>query len=738
MKENHMSLEKKKFSENDKSKILELVKKARRIQLADNYGSQIVSNGSAFDTEVCLSYFGALISIDESEWNSRLTDLSKKEGNINSALEILISNPEHRLKNELKPSDIFRASPPDQVSDDEIEKIKASLQSDCPDLKNKARSRLALTIKDAEPEQKKTLVELIKYVDLEPVKVNYEDLFLVGYSGDEELIDKFYDLLDRDLESCQENKKNDLWNHIYSASLGGFGDPSRNLKYLEEIFEGEDSEAICYIYGIIPKVANKQVDLETAQDWFRNNFVHWNKGGYHIDLLFEVLEEDFLPRKEVSLFMKEYLESCEGYRDRNIQIRKVITSESLEDHEKILLFNICFSKDSPTTHEPESFLYREDTDSNYIEKDLIIEYFSLIEKGDTFSPKEEELIEGCASRINELHHNFTSTSEVADKILEILYQREMDLSHLSSYVSEAKSLEDIHDCHNIDAGSDAITRKLSSKGSSGQTYLARHKYYGDESVIKIYEGDANHNEYERNRDLLRLQGGQEAYFVNVMGKQKVLVRGIQKPCLQMRFGGEDLRQFIRKKGPLSSHLASMYFATMMNGLYILKKEFGWDHNDIRPENIFVNEEGHMRLGDLGISGKLEGHYKNRRFGPPKNYDGESKDIFSAACVFYYMLTGKSLLFEREEIMGSLEHAEKSYAAKQEFYSDCEVSERFANKVSQLSETDQEVLYCALDREASYLDVLNKLGICGISDIFGSYDLYKIERYESLKKGNLKI
>lgn len=51
-------------------------------------------------------------------------------------------------------------------------------------------------------------------------------------------------------------------------------------------------------------------------------------------------------------------------------------------------------------------------------------------------------------------------------------------------------------------------------------------------------------------------------------------------------------------------LLTFYCSQTVKALYYLKERHGVIHRDVKPSNILIDEKGHIKLCDFGISGRL--------------------------------------------------------------------------------------------------------------------------------------
>lgn len=192
-------------------------------------------------------------------------------------------------------------------------------------------------------------------------------------------------------------------------------------------------------------------------------------------------------------------------------------------------------------------------------------------------------------------------------------------------------------------------------------------------------------ESETNVDALILTGavadreGARAYYRTVAESQAIEVRNWQKLAghdnlsvftgFQLEVREDDaigydfyllapyrtsLHKYMQENA--ITHLQALNLGIdLCNALGALRKA-GYIHQDLKPENIFVNENGEFTIGDLGIASledlqfaALPEHYSNC-YSAPELADimanlNDTIDIYSVGMILYHLFNGKHAPFE---------------------------------------------------------------------------------------------
>jgi serine/threonine protein kinase len=115
--------------------------------------------------------------------------------------------------------------------------------------------------------------------------------------------------------------------------------------------------------------------------------------------------------------------------------------------------------------------------------------------------------------------------------------------------------------------------------------------------------------------------------------------------------GKSLRQLIEEKGKIDEKEAVDYIKKVCEALSVVHKN-GYLHRDIKPDNIFITEDGRAVLIDFGsarefIAGRTKTHtvILTPGYAPFEQYSllaerGPYTDIYALSATLYHMLTGE--------------------------------------------------------------------------------------------------
>jgi serine/threonine protein kinase len=114
--------------------------------------------------------------------------------------------------------------------------------------------------------------------------------------------------------------------------------------------------------------------------------------------------------------------------------------------------------------------------------------------------------------------------------------------------------------------------------------------------------------------------------------------------------GSTLNEYMKRQAPLGLETCLDLMAQMCEGLAVAHVH-GIFHRDIKPGNIFVQEDGSLKILDFGVARLADSNMTASGFivGTPDFMSPEQargqeidrrSDVFSTGAVFYYMLSGK--------------------------------------------------------------------------------------------------
>jgi NIMA (never in mitosis gene a)-related kinase len=210
--------------------------------------------------------------------------------------------------------------------------------------------------------------------------------------------------------------------------------------------------------------------------------------------------------------------------------------------------------------------------------------------------------------------------------------------------------------------------ELLGHGSFGRVWKSRHKETGE--IVAIKEIDFGTMQRREKQLLVNevnvLRKLNNAHIVKYV--DRCVKKDSKKIYIVMEFcPGGDLQHLITStRGHCQqisedqiwltlSELASALFDCHHGEERVL-------HRDIKPANVFIDGDGHVKLGDFGLARNLTSDFANTMVGTPfymspelvsgRGYD-EKSDIWALGCVLYEMATLRppfnSILRSEEEL-----------------------------------------------------------------------------------------
>jgi ankyrin repeat protein len=202
-------------------------------------------------------------------------------------------------------------------------------------------------------------------------------------------------------------------------------------------------------------------------------------------------------------------------------------------------------------------------------------------------------------------------------------------------------------------GNHLISRRI-GKGGMGMVYQARHIALEREVAIKFLPANVADNVDFVERFFREARAAAHLNHPNITTVHDAGVEDGVYYFVMEYVEGQDLAHLLREKGKIPEKDAIRYGISIATALaYAHKHQI--IHRDIKPENIFLNLEGEIKVGDLGlakqigesdssitISGMVVGtpyYISPEQIRGLKDVDART-DIYSLGAALYHLVTGQ--------------------------------------------------------------------------------------------------
>ena len=216
-----------------------------------------------------------------------------------------------------------------------------------------------------------------------------------------------------------------------------------------------------------------------------------------------------------------------------------------------------------------------------------------------------------------------------------------------------------------------ILREL-GRGGTAVVYLARERSTGAEVAIKLVRAKYLEDDEALARFAREARFAAQLEHPNIVPMHAVLDLGSAGIALVMgHVSGRTLKQLIHEEKPVAIERVERVFRDIAAALSAAH-ELGIVHRDVKPENIFVDDEGHALLADFGVARSMSGDTQLTMSGvaigtpaymAPEQIDGVELDgrgdIYSLGLVAWQMLTGLRP-WDGESLYAVLYHQKHEY------------------------------------------------------------------------------
>lgn len=198
--------------------------------------------------------------------------------------------------------------------------------------------------------------------------------------------------------------------------------------------------------------------------------------------------------------------------------------------------------------------------------------------------------------------------------------------------------------------------KLIGRGYTSKVYLSEHTKTNLIVALKLYK-KKDHTPHEFRMEVESMQKIKHTNVLQIhaANNKGVLVRPGKKDktCVYIVIEiaeNAELFDFISEpeKG-FPEKIARFYFIQLINGLKAIHDK-GFVHRDLKTENIFLDKNFNLKLGDFGFSKEIESNsklttvlgtvgYQSPELLEQKQYSGSKNDIFACGVILFIIVNG---------------------------------------------------------------------------------------------------
>ena len=188
-------------------------------------------------------------------------------------------------------------------------------------------------------------------------------------------------------------------------------------------------------------------------------------------------------------------------------------------------------------------------------------------------------------------------------------------------------------------------------GGMALVYRAFDQRTGRDVAVKVLRPEFNQDAEFVGRFQREAEAASKMTHHNIVNLLDVGMDGDNRYLIMEYVQGKTLKQVIQEKGRISPQIAVQIAIRILHALQHAHQN-GIIHRDIKPQNILVHADGHIKLSDFGIARIANSSTLTRgdnvmgsvHYFSPEQASGHAadvtSDIYSVGVVLYEMLTGR--------------------------------------------------------------------------------------------------
>ena len=188
-------------------------------------------------------------------------------------------------------------------------------------------------------------------------------------------------------------------------------------------------------------------------------------------------------------------------------------------------------------------------------------------------------------------------------------------------------------------------------GGMAIVYRAIDRNTGHSVAVKVLKPEFNRDAEFVSRFQREAEAASKMTHHNIVNLLDVGMDGENRYLIMEYVKGQTLKEVIQEKGRLSAPVAVQIAIRILSALQHAHQN-GIIHRDIKPQNILVHADGHIKVADFGIARMANSSTLTRgdsvmgsvHYFSPEQAQGKgtdvTSDLYSVAVTLYEMLTGR--------------------------------------------------------------------------------------------------